>query len=183
MKELKENLKVNQVDNLQSIVKTSGEKLGWRAISISDNQIEFQYTKHLTKFNTIVSWTNDGNINLTSNYMKKSVKADLGSYRKNHNETIKLSILREIDIYNINAKSVEDGLNDLLIKNKKVESFEKDKINKTQKASAYTKQISDKNNAQNKSLTRIAIVGAILLIPFLFIIFFTEDIRPCDCID
>ena len=109
MNDLKESFKINNVSDLKDLIIKSGKKLNWNPVSISNNNIEFHYSKHLAKFYTIISWSDDGFINLSSNYKKKSIKADLGGYRKNNNEKIKLSILREFSLLEKNTELKENN--------------------------------------------------------------------------
>ena len=97
MKDLKDTFKIETDENIQSIIKNSGSFLGWKIVSLSDNEIEFHHTKHLTGFTTTVNWTNDGNINLSSNFRRSSVKFDGSGYRRGFNEQIKLSIQNELN--------------------------------------------------------------------------------------
>ncbi|EMY79852.1 hypothetical protein pgond44_14833 [Psychroflexus gondwanensis ACAM 44] len=146
MKDLKESFKIITDENLKETIINSGKKLNWKPISISDNEVEFQYTTHLTKFYTVVSWTVDGFINLSSNYKKKSIKVDLGGYRNNNNEKIKLSILREVEL-----KTKDDVPNDIVNNDKlkssnstdNIENEDKININNNKKEN-YSELISTK---------------------------------------
>ena len=177
MQELKENFKVDKFDSdLQKIVRIAGEKLSWKPVSITNNEIEFQYTFHLTKFKTIVSWTEDGYINLSSNYMMKSVKVDMGNYRKGNNEKIKLSILRELSL--INKISIPDVNNF----DNNVNNLENNqKIETTQNPNYYSNQIKEKENSQKNTLIYITLLGVIFLLGFfIYSIFFKENTCGCN---
>ena len=185
MKDLKESFKIITDENLKETIINSGKKLNWKPISISDNEVEFQYTTHLTKFYTVVSWTVDGFINLSSNYKKKSIKVDLGGYRNNNNEKIKLSILREVEL-----KTKDDVPNDIVNNDKlkssnstdNIENEDKININNNKKEN-YSELISQKNNSQNKVI-KIALIVFVVLIGFLvFKIGVSNNVSVCECKD
>ena len=175
MKDLKETFKIKDVDNLQNIVINSGKKINWNPVTIADNQAEFHYTKHLTNFYTIVSWTTEGIINLSSNYKKKSIMIDLGGYRNASNEKIKLSILREIELKskrdNNNYVETEKTLRDFL------ESKNNDKISidNNKNVESYSEQISQKDNSQNKAFFKIVLIAIVIIIGlFIYNDFFNQ---------
>ena len=168
MNDLKESFKINNVSDLKDLIIKSGKKLNWNPVSISNNNIEFHYSKHLAKFYTIISWSDDGFINLSSNYKKKSIKADLGGYRKNNNEKIKLSILREFSLLEKNTELKENN-SIKLSRGETDKNVQKDinvRVEKTAKPDNFSQQIAEKDKSQNKTLIRVAAIGALILISF-----------------
>lgn len=167
MEDLKKSFKVNDVEELQKIVIISGKKLNWNPVSISNNKVEFHYNKHLTNFYTIVSWTDEGFINLSSNYRRKSIKVDIGGYRKISNDKIKLSILRELDhkkkLNSSKEKQVEKVSEESSTKNvsKKNNNKSSDK-----KENNYSKQISQQDNSQNKKLLVYTLITIVVIASF-----------------
>jgi len=171
MKDLKESFKVDDVEKLQKIVIISGKKLNWNPVSISNNEVEFHYNKHLTNFYTIVSWTNEGFINLSSNYRRKSIKADIGGYRKISNNKMKLSILRELEHKkNLESKkdkqvkNVKEDDNQTQNKHKKVISNKN--ISNNKKENNYSKQISQQDNSQNKKFLVFTLIAIVVIAGF-----------------
>lgn len=157
MKGLNESFKINTETNIRELIIKSGEKLNWKSVKITDNSVEFQYSKHLTKFLTIVSWSGDGFINLSSNYKMDNVKVDLGGYRKNHNEKIKLSILRELSLQERNTSPDQIQLDE----NKNAEE--------NNKTNEFSRKIAEKDKSQNKLIVIAAIVSAIVVFGFFLI--------------
>lgn len=180
MKDLKESFKIKTDENLQETIINSGKKLNWKPVSISDNEVEFQYTTHLTKFYTVVSWSIDGFVNLSSNYKRKSIKVDIGGYRNNNNEKIKLSILREVEL-----KTKKDIPNDIKNSEKVLSSNNSDNIetedtidiSKNKKHENYSELISKKDKSQKIKLVVIALVviGGILVYNI------SNSVSACDC--
>jgi len=168
MNDLKESFKINNVSDLKDLIIKSGEKLNWNPVSISNSNIEFHYSKHLAKFYTIISWSDDGFINLSSNYKMKSTKADLGGYRKSNNEKIKLSILREVSLLEKNIELKEN--NSIKLSggeaDKNAQKNMNVKVEKNAKADNFSKQITEKDESKNKTLIRFAAIGALILISF-----------------
>lgn len=157
MNDLKENFKIKDVKDLQNIIINSGKELDWNLVSVSNNGIEFNYQVHLTNFYTIIDWTDDGFVNLSSNYQRKSIKFDLGGYLKSNNEKIKISILREVSRHMKNIEA-EDNSTDVV--NTKENEIDK-KIN------VYSDQIIQKNKSQNKKLLQVLLIGALILFGFI----------------
>ena len=186
MRDLRDSFSVDTNENIQSIVKSAGLFLGWKIVYLSDNEIEFHHSKHLDVFTTTVSWTNDGNINLSSNYRRRSVKADLGGYRKGFNEQIKLSIQNILYKKN-NPEQLDNGFNNLSFEEQKNLIIEKrrllfedetlseseregqfkefcEKIENKNKPNTFEKKISEKNKSQDNSLMLVLIIGIIYLV-------------------
>jgi hypothetical protein len=185
---LKESFQINKIDNIQEAIKVAGEKIGWKPVSVLNNEIEFQYRKHMTPFRTKVQWTDDGIINLATNYRKKTL-VDIGNYRGGNNETIKLSILREVESKKIivdkteksTEKKTENQVN--AISNDEIKD-KKEKVNtnnngssQTSKVDEYTQQIEKKNEDQKKKLVTVAIVAIVVVGLYWF---YTQQIL-CGC--
>ena len=187
---LKESFQINKIDNIQQAIKVAGEKIGWNSVSVLNNEIEFKFTKHMTRFVTKIQWTDDGIINLSSNYVKPPLM-DMGSYRSSNNEKIKLSILREVESKKISVEKTEKSTeNKTETQNTEVDSIsnnevedkkEKEKTNnessQTSKVDEYTKQIEKKDEDQKKKLVIAVIIG--LVISGLYW-FYTEQVL-CGC--
>jgi len=185
MNDLKESFKVDNVEKLQNIVIISGKKLNWNPVSISNNEVEFHYNKHLTNFYTIVSWTNEGFINLSSNYRRKSIKVDIGGYRKISNNKMKLSIFRELE-HKKNLESKKDKQVEKVkednnqIKNKPNNIINSKNASNKKKENNYSKQISQQDNSLKKKISTIFITGLIVLICIsIYKIFISENLCGC----
>ena len=108
--------------------------------------------------------------------MMKSVKVDMGNYRKGNNEKIKLSILRELSL--INEISIPDVNNF----DNNVNNLENNqKIETTQNPNYYSNQIKEKENSQKNTLIYITLLGVIFLLGFfMYSIFFKENTCGCN---
>jgi len=158
MKDLKDTFKVETDEDIQSIIKNSGSFLSWKIVSLSDNEIEFHHTKHLTGFTTTVSWTNDGNINLSSNFRRSGVKFDGSGYRRGFNEQIKLSIQNELN----KKTNLEQSESNVSIENNSNQSTPQN-IGENKITNDFEEKIKQKDKSQNNKLIIVAIIGIIIM--------------------
>jgi hypothetical protein len=182
MNDLKETFKIDYKSDLKDLILKAGNKLNWEPVSISNNNIEFNYSQHLSKFYTIISWSNDGFINLSTNYKLKSTKIDLGGYRKSNNEKIKISVLREVSILENNAELIDN--NSIINKEREIDKNDgNDKVAKNTKHDFYSQQIAEKNKTQNSKLIRIAVATVVIiaLIKVSFLIYEQTTGKTCGC--
>ena len=185
MRDLKESFKVDDVEKLQKIIITSGKKLNWNPVSISNNEVEFNYGKHLTNFYTVVTWNDEGFINISSNYRRKSIKVDIGGYRKASNNKIKLSILRELE-FKKKLESNEDKQVKKVIEtnnqitNKRNNVIGNKNASNNKKGKNYSKQIYQQDHSLNRKISTLIITGVIILIFILiYNIFIPENLCGC----
>ena len=96
MRPLKETLNINSEGELSEIIQRSGKQIGWIVVSVNTNEIEFHHSTMMTKMITLVSWTEAGNINISTSHKQKSVKVDIGGLRKGQNNKFILAVQREM---------------------------------------------------------------------------------------
>jgi hypothetical protein len=96
MRPLKETLIINSEGELSEIIQRSGKQIGWIVVSVNTNEIEFHHSTMMTKMITLVSWTEAGNINISTSHKQKSVKVDIGGLRKGQNNKFILAVQREM---------------------------------------------------------------------------------------
>jgi hypothetical protein len=160
MNPIKETFTVNSEEGLSDVIQRAGMKLGWEAVSITEREIEFHSSPMMTKMITQVSWTENGNVNVSTVHKQKSVKIDIGGLRKGQNNKFKFAVHAEVE--NIGKSSTKG---------------EQQQSNPAPETSKYTKLI-EQEEKKRKNFVIGTVVGLVVL-GMLLMIDFKEN--PCDC--